>query len=263
VSVLRNLERKIGGLFEGVFTRTFRSGVQPVELARKLAKEMDDNKTISIHRVYVPNEYTVYLSPPDREQFTGYEAKMREELAEYLLEHARREGYTLTTRPLVLLESEPDLAVGEFGIAVSITDGEQPLSPPPDAVPDMPLPEARPAEGTMVYAPPAPEPEPAPPEPPRAAPARAGLRLSDGDRPLPPDGVVVGRSSACDLVVDDPNVSRRHVEIRPDGDGWTALDLGSTNGTELNGRRIERARLEDGDEITVGTTRITFARDLG
>ncbi len=116
----------------------------------------------------------------------------------------------------------------------------------------------------MIYAPP--EPDPPMPEPapePRRAPARAGLRMPAGDRPLPPEGAVIGRSSASDFVVDDPNVSRRHVEIRPDGDTWTLRDLGSTNGTELNGRRVERARLEDGDEITVGTTRITFARDLG
>src|SRR3954469_18837048 len=119
VSVLRNIERKIGGLFEGVFNRTFRSSVQPVELARKLAKEMDEHKTISIHRVYVPDEYTIYLNPADREQFAAYETQMRTELAEYLVEHARREGYSLSARPLVLLETEDDLTVGTFGIAVS------------------------------------------------------------------------------------------------------------------------------------------------
>ena len=94
MSVLRSIEQKIGGLFEGVFSRTFKSSVQPVELARKLAKEMDDHKTISMHRVYVPDEYTIYLNPTDREQFAAYETQMRSELAEYLVEHARREGYS-------------------------------------------------------------------------------------------------------------------------------------------------------------------------
>ena len=103
MSVLRNFERRIGGLFEGVFNRTFRSAVQPVELARKLAKEMDEHKTISIHRVYVPDEYTIYLNPTDREQFAAYETQMRTELAEYLVEHARREGYSVPSRPLVSL----------------------------------------------------------------------------------------------------------------------------------------------------------------
>jgi Protein of unknown function (DUF3662) len=88
--VLRALEQKIEALFEGVFGRAFRTNVQPVELARKLAKEMDDHRTVSVSRVYVPNEYTVYLSPADREQFEGYEASMISELAEYLGEHAKR-----------------------------------------------------------------------------------------------------------------------------------------------------------------------------
>ena len=73
MSVLRNIEQKIEGLFEGMFGRAFRTHVQPVELARKLAKEMDEHRTISVSRVYVPNEYSVYLAPDDREQFTSYE----------------------------------------------------------------------------------------------------------------------------------------------------------------------------------------------
>ena len=132
MSVLRNFERRIGGLFEGVFNRTFRSAVQPVELARKLAKEMDEHKTISIHRVYVPDEYTIFLNPTDREQFAAYETQMRTELAEYLVEHARREGYSVPSRPLVLIETEPELAVGTFGIAVATQDGDgaEPLDAP-------------------------------------------------------------------------------------------------------------------------------------
>src|SRR6478609_11526476 len=95
MSVLRAIESKIEGLFEGVFGRAFRTHVQPVELARKLAKEMDDHKNVSVSRVYVPNEYTVYLSPDDREQFASYEGQLTDELSEYLAEHARREGYAL------------------------------------------------------------------------------------------------------------------------------------------------------------------------
>ncbi len=115
--VLRAIEQKIEALFEGVFGRAFRTNVQPVELARKLSKEMDDHKTVSVSRVYVPNEYTVYLSSSDREQFEGYEDSLRAELEEYLTEHARRETYALLTPPKVLLETDDDLAVGEFGIA--------------------------------------------------------------------------------------------------------------------------------------------------
>src|SRR5881396_3912442 len=117
MSVLKNIEAKIEGLFEGVFGRAFRTHVQPVELARKLAKEMDEHRTVSVSRVYVPNEYSVYLAPSDREQFSSYEGSLIGELQEYLAEHARRERYALLTTPRVLLRTDDDLAVGEFGIA--------------------------------------------------------------------------------------------------------------------------------------------------
>src|SRR5207244_3150986 len=115
--VLRTLEQKIEALFEGIFGRAFRTNVQPVELARKLAKEMDDHRTISVSRVYVPNEYTIYLSAEDRAQFEGYEGSLVSELEEYLSEHARREDYALLTPARVLMETDDDLALGEFGIA--------------------------------------------------------------------------------------------------------------------------------------------------
>jgi hypothetical protein len=286
VSVFRDIERRIGGLVEGLFGRTFRSSVQPVELARKLAKEMDDHRTISIHRVYVPNSYTVYLNPADREQFAAYESQMCNELAEYLVEHARREGYSTATRPVVSLESEPDLTVGMFGIAVGAEEGEgdgeerpgpsatvaapvppAPPIPPPAAPLDVPpvmppIPDAPLTGATMVYAPePAPEPEPEPTPPPRREQA---VLLWDGrDMTLDQGVTVIGRSSGCDIVVDDPNVSRRHAEIRRMGEGYSLVDLGSTNGTEVNGQRVGETSLMNGDVIGVGTTRLTFERRLG
>ena len=123
MNVLRTIEQKIEGLFEGLFGRAFRTNVQPVELARKLVKEMEDHRTVSVSRVYVPNEYTVYLSTADREQFTDYESQLRTELQEYLAEHARREGYVLLTPPTVLMETDDDLAIGEFGIATRMVQG--------------------------------------------------------------------------------------------------------------------------------------------
>jgi Protein of unknown function (DUF3662)/FHA domain len=283
VSVFRDIERRIGGLVEGLFGRTFRSSVQPVELARKLAKEMDDHRTISIHRVYVPNAYTIYLNPADREQFAAYESQMCNELAEYLVEHARREGYTTATRPVVALESEPDLTVGMFGIAVAAEDGggeEPPGSPATVAVPDVPAVPPAPAapidvppvlppipdppltSATMVYAPePQPEPEPEPTPPPQR---ERAMLLWDGRDMLLDQGVtVIGRSSGCDIVVDDPNVSRRHAEVRRLGEGYSLVDLGSTNGTEVNGQRVGETSLMNGDVIGVGTTRLTFERRLG
>src|SRR5580693_8567532 len=99
MTVLRSIETKLESLFEGLFGRAFRSNVQPVELARKLVKEMDEHRSVSVSRVYVPNEYTVYLSPVDRDQFAGYEDQLCEELQDYLAEHARRERYVLLSPP--------------------------------------------------------------------------------------------------------------------------------------------------------------------
>src|SRR5213592_2317022 len=129
MSVLKNIEAKIEGLFEGVFGRAFRTHVQPVELARKLAKEMDDHRTVSISRVYVPNEYTIYLAPDDRAQFEPYEPSLCGELEEYLSEHARREEYALQTPPRVVLETDEDLDVGEFGIGTRMAEPVQASRP--------------------------------------------------------------------------------------------------------------------------------------
>src|SRR5499427_9176439 len=125
--VLRAIEQKIEALFEGVFGRAFRTNVQPVELARKLAKEMDENRSTSVTRIYVPNEYTIYLSSADREQFEGFENSLVSELEEYLSEHAARENYALLTPPRILFETDEDLGVGEFGIATRMAQyGRQP-----------------------------------------------------------------------------------------------------------------------------------------
>src|SRR5258707_2139497 len=120
MSVLRSIESKLESLFEGIFGRAFRTNVQPVELARKLAKEMDDHRTISVSRVYVPNEYTVYLAPDAREQFSSYEENLKGELQEYLSEHSRREEYALLSPVRVLMETDSDLDVGQFGIAMRL-----------------------------------------------------------------------------------------------------------------------------------------------
>src|SRR5205085_10027875 len=116
MSVLRSLEEKIAGLVEGTFGRVFRSEVRPVELARKLAKEMDEHRTVSVSRTYVPNEYVVWLSPADRERYEGVEQSVIDELGAYLLEHARRERLALISRPNIELRTDERLQLGEFGI---------------------------------------------------------------------------------------------------------------------------------------------------
>jgi hypothetical protein len=273
MSVLRTIETKIEGLFEGVFGRAFRTHVQPVELARKLAKEMDEHRSVSVSRVYVPNEYTVYLSPADREQFASYEASLIGELQEYLSEHARREGYSTLTPPRVVVTTDDDLAVGEFGIATRVVDSgpgapslpEAPEAPVPAPVASPPAPPAEvpvaavavPA-ATVVYRP---ADEGPPEEPAPVTRERVTLTVGGAVHPVESQRVVLGRSRDCDLHVADANVSRRHCEVVQEGaTTWVVVDLGSTNGTELNGQRITRAELAVGDRITLGSTDVIFDR---
>jgi hypothetical protein len=258
VSVLRTIEGKIESLFEGVFGRAFRTHVQPVELARKLAKEMDDHRTVSVSRVYVPNEYTIYLSPQDRAQFESYESSLLVELQDYLAEQARRERYALLTPPKVLLESDDDLDMGEFGIATRMVQpkGAAPLEE------GTPAPQEQPG-ATMIYKPRTPQPTEA------ATPEELGVEREivsltvDGQRhPLDKRSVVLGRSRDCDIRIEDPNVSRHHAEVRQEGATYWIVDLGSTNGLEVNGRRVKRAKLEDADRVMIGSTELVFGRSF-
>ncbi|HWB21303.1 MAG TPA: DUF3662 and FHA domain-containing protein [Gaiellaceae bacterium] len=255
MSVLRSIESKLESLFEGVFGRAFRANVQPVELARKLAKEMDEHRNVSVSRVYVPNEYTIYLSTADREQFSSYEQSLCEELQDYLAEHARRESYALLSAPQVKLETDDELEIGVFGIATRLTRSGKPRSP------DEPASQAAPGE-TMIYTPSAlPPVTESEPEPEAPTPAPAVLTFAGQRHELKAPRVVLGRSKDCDIPVPDPNVSRRHAEVRQDGSGYTLVDLESTNGIELDGRRVKQLKLEDGTKFTIGSTEITFSRE--
>jgi Protein of unknown function (DUF3662)/FHA domain len=257
MSVLRNIEDKIESLFEGVFGRAFRTNVQPVELARKLVKEMEDHRVISVSRLYVPNEYTVYLSPADREQFANYEESLLGELQDYLAENARREKYVLLSPPKVLMETDEDLEVGEFGIATRMAQGG------PQPVPDeAPAPDVAPG-ATMVYKPKQPDTEAVSAEELGLEREVATLSWDGKQREIGKRRVVIGRSKDCDIQVADPNVSRRHAEVRQEGAAYWVVDLDSTNGMEVNGRRLKRAKLRPGDTITVGSTELVFRRETG
>lgn len=260
MAVLRSIESKLESLFEGVFGRAFRTNVQPVELARKLVKEMDDHRNVSVSRVYVPNEYTIFLSPADREQFASYESQLRDELADYLAEHARRESYVLLTPPAVKLETDDDLDVGVFGIATRMAQETAPRSG------ERPARVSEPSE-TMIYRPETPAAVGQPTE--AASPVELGLQREVGvltwqgeRRELDDRRMVIGRSKDADIRVADPNVSRRHAEVRQeDGADWL-VDLDSTNGIEVGGKRVKRLRLEDGTRFTLGSTDLTYAREL-
>jgi hypothetical protein len=258
MGVLRNIEHRIENLVEGAFGRAFRSHVQPIELARKLSKEMDEHRTISVSRVYVPNEYVLYLSPEDRPHLPPEDALVTE-LGDYLSEHARREGYALLSTPRVTLEEDEDLEMGEFGIATRMVQPHRAVPEPEAGAPVVP------DEGpgaTKIYKP--------PPETAAVSAAdaeRLGLARSpaallvDGQRhELEKRQVVLGRSRECDITLEDPNISRRHAEIRQEDGAYWIVDLGSTNGIEVNGKRVDRARLSHDDQIVLGRTSVVFQR---
>lgn len=255
MNFLKNFESKLERLIEGGFKSAFKSEVQPIELARKLAREMDSHRAASISRTYAPNEYTVYLSPADREQFAHFEEGLQRELSLYLLEHARKRGYSLLSRPTVEFETEERLELGLFGIQARLADA------PDEAI--EPVEPQAPSGHTQVYnvrdlqAPPQ-ELEGA-----RQAPqARAVLESGDRRFALHPPLTTVGRGRDADVRLDDPNISRTHVQFELQGRDWVARDLGSTNGTRLNGGGLTgSAILRSGDVIELGNTVLKFVEE--
>jgi hypothetical protein len=266
MSFLRRLESSIADLVEGTFSRVFKSEVRPVEIARKLAREMEEHKSYSLNRTYAPNEYRVFLSPQDRERFTDTEHALASEFSGYLLEYARRERLALMSRPIIHFETDDRLRLGEFGIQTSLVESpgevvERPAARPasPDVVPEPEWVRPESAGGrTMVHS--------------TAERVAEGLADARGSRRrravlvlgskrlvVGDSGVTLGRSRSSDVMVDDANVSRAHAEVRAHGSTWVLTDLGSTNGTRLNGRRVTQPEvLGPGDQIEVGTTTLTF-----
>jgi hypothetical protein len=278
---LRTLETTLASLVEGAFGRVFRSEVRPMELARKLAREMDEHRTTSVSRVYAPNEFAVWLSPEDRARYEGVEGDLIEELCAYLLEHARAEQLTLLSHPTVAFHTDEELSLGEFGIQARLVrlderEGqareereERPAahsaggpSESPRAVREAVMSEEPDEHGqTMIYStsrrlrdPLAERTGPA-----RRLPQRA-LLLVDGRRLLvAPRGALIGRGRDCDIVLDDAGVSRRHAQLSPTSAGWRIEDLGSTNGVRLNDEELRGTReLHPGDRIEIGSTKIVF-----
>jgi hypothetical protein len=199
----------------------------------------------------------VYLAPDDREQFSSYEENLKGELQEYLSEHSRREEYALLSPVRVLMETDSDLDVGEFGIATRMVQPDRSRSgadgePADDVAPG----------ATMIYKPQTPVPTQAVSAQELGLDAELVTLSFDGTRfEVKQRRVVIGRSRDCDIQLSDTNVSRRHAELRQEGASYWIVDLGSTNGLEVNGKRVKRAKLNDGDTITVGSTEVRFSQE--
>ena len=234
MGVLQRFERRLEGLVEGAFARAFGGVVQPVEVAAALQREAADKKAIvGQGRVLVPNEYVVELGSSDAERLQEYDEPLRKELVDMVTEHAREQGWSFVGPVKVAFETVEDLATGVFRV-----------------------------RSTVVAAP--------------GGPAAAGsgsadksgrrLELVTGSETgrvirLVQPSLVIGRGAEADLRLPDTGVSRRHAEVQVAQDAVTLLDLESTNGTSVNGRLVDRATLQDGDRISVGTTVLVFRQD--
>jgi hypothetical protein len=211
---MQGFERRLERLVEGSFSKAFRSGIEPVEVGRKVTRALDADRQVGVDGVPVaPNNIGVYLSPPDFEKFASFADALARELAEVARDHARAEGYHFVGPVTVTLVADDELREGECDVAAEIHEG-----------------------------------------------ARVGsLVLPDGRRlPLTEATMTMGRMSDCDIVVADPRVSREHAEIKPAGHGFAVTDLGSMNGTVVNGAPVREHPLVDGDEIRLGNTVLRF-----
>ena len=224
---LRDFERRLGGLVEGLFSKTFRSGVQPVEIAKRVVRSMDDGKQVSVNEVWAPNHFEVSLSAEDAPRFQQIETALTTELSSVIRETAAERGWGLMGPPEVELFVDNALRKGDLEVGASLVQGEQTATAEP-----------------VVPA------------------TRAQLRVHEngGVRAIPVDRelLTIGRLADCEVVVDDTGASRRHAQVRTIDGVSTVTDLGSTNGTKVNGRDVQSAQLADGDSITVGTTQIEY-----
>lgn len=286
---LQRFEQGLERMVEGVFSRSSRSSIRPVELGRRLLREMDDHRSVDVKgRRTVPNSFTFHLSARDHAGFADIEHALVTELAEAAREYASDEGYHLVGPISVAVLVDNNLKPGRFGIASVLRESTAQSNMPPSApappprndapivVPPMEqviaIPEAEPlaalvagldGESPLVGDKPydaQDDSEPGAGQPAEGA-TRGSLVLPSGQRiTVANDVITLGRLPECGLPLNDPNVSRRHAEVRPSPTGGvTVADLGSTNGTKVNGQRISGEKvLADGDIVSIGATHLRF-----
>lgn len=308
MSVWTRFERRLEGLVEGAFARAFKSELQPVEVARALAREVDDRAAIiGKGRVLIPNDFVVEIGETDHNRLSVYSDSLGSELATVVREHAAEEGYHLVGPVQVRFRHADDLRTGVFRVRSGVQPAgraapqQQPAfqnapyhdpgygqqqqynqaPPPPQGYP-MPEPVPFPVHDEPQYAPPqaygaqpygeAPQPYPGQQVSPddertRVTPLRprrqARLETADGEIVgwLTAPAAIVGRGSESDVKISDPGISRRHAEIRSENGEYVVTDLGSTNGTIVDGRPVRRASLYDGSRVQFGRTTLTFRVD--
>lgn len=250
MSILSDFEDRLARGVEGLFAGAFRSPVQPAELAKTLAKAMDDGRVVGVGAVYAPVRYTVALSPEDADKLGSFTATLSRELSTYLADHAREAAYTLAGAATIEFTVHDDLRLGRFRVSSELAPAEEPQATPSDSVPPAPSPAEEFAPGPQRGA--------------AGQQAYVGLATVtvgelQHDVVLRGDRMSVGRLAGCDICLSDANASREHAAFvaLPEG-GWAVEDLESTNGTFVNGQRVDRQPLSDGDVIEMGVTRLVY-----
>lgn len=247
MSLLKDFENKIETTLEGFFARRFKSGVHPVEVAKRLAREMDSERTIGVNKVYAPTEYVVLLSKKDHDRIQPFEAAFVRELSDFLVAHAAKEHYALLQRPQVKIKAKAGVVLGRLEIeSVLAAEPEKPEG-----------------GGTQIISPEAVEELRAQIAEVAPKPARLELEADGTTFALGAERARIGRLAANDVTLTDTNVSRQHAEVVPTGAGYEIIDLGSTNGTLVNDEPISKRALADGDRITLGTTTLIFRDGAG
>jgi hypothetical protein len=261
---LKHIEKRMESLVEGVFGRAFRRQIHPVEIAKGLTKQMDEGRMVSISRTYAPNDFTVHLSKEDSESMRAYQASLNDELIQYASTHAENKNYHLMTPPRIRFETEDTLRFGEFGVTAKLTGGEGPREKgaPQDTSGQTRIFRTEESSGGQIDQGTA---AISADEAKRHGLAREIVEIVLGDEKHQLEGRgpwSVGRSQENDIVINDPNVSRNHARISRADNGFVVEDLGSTNGTLLDGAPIDRERIEGGDELTFGQSTARFIRRI-
>jgi hypothetical protein len=254
VGVARDLERRLEGLLEGMFAKMFRSGLQPIEVGRRIVREMEENRTVSVNnRTYAPNEFRIHLGEEDYARFEPMGPGLQKEFSELVIEAAKERRWSLMGMPRISFHQHERLGRGEFRTEAILTAD-------PGSAPG----------GASTH-----EPSEDDPSATRAIQLNTAQRLGIRSRGatlvvLDEDGevkdrititnppVTIGRLSANDVVLSDPNVSRRHAELRLTDESWSINDLGSTNGTLVNGKPAKERSLAHGDLLAFGSSELRF-----
>ena len=282
MSLAQRFERRLEGLVGGAFARVFKGQVEPVEIGTALQREAADRKNVMGNgQVMCPNRYRITLSSSDYERLVPWEAQLTAALAELVQEHLDENRWTTIGDIEVYLARDEDLHTGVFGVASRMESNAPPRRRPQDSLslPVMPgvAPDDYQRQPAQVPSQQAPQPQqpqyerpqPAPTAPPYNAPPQPQRQThasfvvdSTNQRfELRHGSNVIGRGSDSDLQLLDQGVSRRHVDVQYDGQRATIYDLGSTNGTTVNGHEVGSHMLRHGDVVRIGHTRMVFNQD--